>query len=150
MRKRCVRKHYHAVNPVALAIERVSPAEVTAIVANMWTAFESLQFGRAQRQDWDVLAKANNHGLVFSRDQGVGPEHQDLFEACHDHLLSIAARYRRTGKLGANAQELNALREMCQVHDLQLQSVTTAELIDCATRVDRLVRVHKTNAAKAA
>jgi hypothetical protein len=141
MRKRCRRKHWNLLNPVALVAENNSPVpEANNLILGMWEALNALQFGDGGKAHWDKLAEVYNHGRILAKEFGLGPEHLDAFRQGQAALLALADRAVRGGKFTLFAQELAAIRDMCQVHDLQLQSVTVKQLAHAAARVHELKR----------
>lgn len=143
MRKRCRRKVAPLVNPVSLVLANLAPADratTQRVLTAMYAALDALQFGRATTTDWNDLAEAANHGYVFSKELGLGPEHLGLFVEARQVLIQLGERYHERGRFVATAQELQTLHAMAAVHDLQLQAANGKEAAVCAARVAELKR----------
>lgn len=127
-RKRCIRRHWTPVNPIAHVIEglAVTPAaKLDKLRMLELSALESFRTGKATPDDWRALADVCNLAETMSLD-GIGVEVLAVSQKAQEALGHAHARYEAQGKLGFTGPELQALREIQEYHDLQRTSVSLA------------------------
>lgn len=128
-RKKCRRKHYPLVNPVDCAIAGAAitdTARLDKLRLLELSALEAFRTGQATPADWRQLADMVNIAETMALD-GIGPEVLEPCRLASEALGEAHFRFTTKGKLGLAGQELQALRELHEFHDLQLSSISRGE-----------------------
>ena len=125
MRKRCIRRHYALVDPVALAIAgafKVSESDLDRLRMRELSSIDSFATDAATTDDFrtvcDLLNLAETMALA-----GVGVEVLDACEAAQEALISAKLQYEVNGRFGLTGVDLMALRELYAWHDAQRSTV---------------------------
>jgi hypothetical protein len=127
-RKRCIRRHWTPVNPIAHVIEglAVTPtAKLDKLRMLELSALESFRTGKATPDDWRAIADVCNLAETLALD-GVGVEVLDASRTAQEALGQAHERYKAQGKLGITGLELQALRDVVEFHDIQRTSIGLA------------------------
>lgn len=144
-RKRCRRKVWALVNPVAHAIEGAaitSPADLDRLRLVELAAIEAFAKGRAMPDDWRTLADMVNVSETLSR-MGVGPEAMESCLKAQEALGAVHARHSAGKALLFTGPELQAIREAYEYADLQRASISRSELERAIKRTaDRIRGAH--------
>lgn len=128
-RKKCIRKHWALVNPVAHVLEgiQVTPSDrLDQLRLLELSAIEAFAKGMAVKSEWDALADMVNIAETMASG-GVGPE---VLEACaraQEGLDEARERYGRTKRLGMSGPAIQAMRDLHAYHDLQRTSISRGE-----------------------
>ena len=125
MRKRTKRKVWGLVNPIFHAIEGAAVTtepEMERLSQGEYLALESFRMGQAVDEDWQLLSVMTAISGLMAY-EGLGVEALPIARIAWKSLDSIEKRKQKTGKWGCTGPELQSLREMCEYHDLQRQSV---------------------------
>ena len=144
-RKRCKRKVYPLVNPIARAIEGavITPDSLLdQLRLRELSAIDSFTHGRATRDDWMTIADLCNIAETMARD-GIGPEVLEPCEAAQAALGAAHQRLKTHGRLGMSGPELVAIREIAEYHHLQRTAVARS-VYEVAIRrtADRIRSAH--------
>jgi hypothetical protein len=92
------------------------------------SALEALRTGQAKRYDIDSIISALNVSEALSR-LGIGHEYVDEIKEGQDALLELSRRgINRDDRFVAKAAELTAINYVMELHDLQLDITTIAQL----------------------
>lgn len=92
-------------------------------------AMRNVVYGKANRDDVDVLVNAINMAQAFCKIRpGLGAEFKADIDAAHDALLVMAKRGLKFGRFAFTGQELQAMNYFMEIHDTQLQAATVAEV----------------------
>jgi hypothetical protein len=129
MRKRCNRRVYALVNPVAHAIAgaAITPREaLDALRLRELLHIESFRTGSATQADWKALADMLNICETMAT-EGVGREALPACEAAQQALERSHDRSRATGRWGVDGPGLQALRELYAWHDAQRTSISRSQ-----------------------
>jgi hypothetical protein len=108
-------------------------------------ALASLVLHRATRQDMNKLVEVANMTEALAW-LGMGQMWEVEISAGQDAVLAIAKRGASGSQFQASMAELEALREMLEVHDAQLELATVQQIergIDRITEVKRNKRARK-------
>lgn len=135
-RKRCVRKVYQPINPIAFAIQgaAITPSHLLdKLRTRELSAIESLRTGRGERGDWDALADMLNLCETMAT-EGIGREAMPSCEAAQGALERAHDRFKETGRMGIDGPGLQALRELYEWHDAQRTSIARSQY-------ERLIRL---------
>ena len=125
-RKRCRRRVYALVNPIAHAISgaAITPsADLDRLRLLELSAIESFAKGQATREDWKALADLVNLTEVMSIQFGIAPEAAHAAEEAQAALLRSYERAKEGKPLLMDGPGLVALRECYAWHDGQRSSV---------------------------
>lgn len=128
-RKKCRRKVWALVNPVAHAIEgaAIAPrADLDKLLLREIASLDSIIKGHGTMKEWQDLAALNNLTQTLAG-QGVGPEAMEAAHKAEAALIDAAARFERTGRMGFTGEGIQALREVIEYHDLQRSSISRSE-----------------------
>jgi hypothetical protein len=130
MRKRCKRKVWGLLDPIAHAVSGAGitdTASLDKLRLRELAAIESFRIGRAGKQEWMDLADMLNISETLSRD-GVGPEALEPCERAQQALADAHARFfGKPGALVLTGPELQSLRDAYEYHDLQRASIARSQ-----------------------
>jgi hypothetical protein len=137
-RKRCVRKHWAKVDPIALAIAGATvttEADLDKLRLRELSAIDAFATGTAQPAQFRDLCDMLNLAETMA-DMGIGPE---ALETCHRlqvALLIAKDEFEIDGAMSFGAKTLQWARDLYEYHDLQRTSVdrSTYERAITATR----------------
>lgn len=128
-------------NPVQYAIEGASPIPSEALAKLRLLdlgSLDSFARGNASRQDLNNLVVALNCSELLARD-GVGPEALPICAAAQKVLETINDRRLETGSIGTDEAGVDALRDLCEVYDLQRQCITRGRYEKLMARVKAIM-----------
>jgi hypothetical protein len=141
-RKKCRRKHYRLVNPIEMAIFGAAVTDksiVDHIRLRNLSAIDAFAKGVATPDDWRTVADYLNVAETMAKG-GIGPEVLEPCQAVQEALGEAHRRYKECGRLGLSGPEIQALRELHEFHDLQIQSVTRGEFEQWIERTANRIR----------
>jgi len=125
MRKRCNRKHWAPVNPIALAISGATittEADLDKLRMRELAAIEAFAKGNATPHDFrdvcDLLNVAETMGQM-----GIGPEVLPVCQGVQESLLKAKDQYESDGRMTLTAAGLKGMRDLYEFHDLQRTAV---------------------------
>ena len=98
-------------------------------------ALLALTQGKATWQSMNKLIAAGNMAEAFAH-QGIGAEWNAEIRAGEDAILAVARRDKWVCKAG----ELNAIRELMDVHDAQLEVVTVSQVEKALAHIKEVKR----------
>lgn len=119
-------------NPLAYVIEGMKPVAhhdsylIDLKIMNHG-AMTALTQGRATRADMDVLIAMNNITEALWR-MGFGKEFDDVMRGGHQALVDIASRGATTSRFIVRAVEMNALNDLMELHDAQMDVITIKDM----------------------
>ena len=125
-RKKCKRKVWALIDPVALAIAGAAITDTASLDKLRMlelSAIEAFAKGRATPDDWRALADMLNVCETMARD-GIGPEALEPCTQAQEALGHAHARHKEGRPLLFTGPELNAVRDSFGYHDLQRSSVS--------------------------
>jgi hypothetical protein len=141
-RKRCNRKHWALVDPIAHAIVGASiPSEsrLDKLRIKELSAIEAFSKGQAGPSDFrdicDLLNVAQGMG-----EQGIGPEVLPVCDEVECALLRVKTQYEQTNSMTLRSCELKAMRDLFEYHDLQRKSVDLSTYERSIQRVANKIR----------
>jgi len=129
MRKKCVRKIYQLVDPIAHAI---AGAGITTddclekLKANEQAAVEAMRTGKATVYTWQELVDINNICQVMAR-RGIGAEALVDSMMAEIELKQAAKRFESTGRMLLTGTGLRAINEVLEWHHLQRTSISRSQ-----------------------
>jgi hypothetical protein len=141
-RKRCHRKHWLKVDPIALAIAGATittEADLDRLRLRELAAIESFSKGVATPFDFRDICDMLNLAQTLG-ESGIGPEALPVCRTVEAELLAAKARHDLTGKLGITGAGLRALRDLYEFHDLQRQSIDRSTYEKAITRTRNKIR----------
>lgn len=109
------------------------------------TAMSNMARGVGDAHDWDRLNGAINMALVMCG-QGVGLEYRDVLLAARDAMLTCVRRAKATQRFLFTGDELRAMNEALDAHDLQITCVRAIDIDRAAAEVIRR-QTHRINVA---
>ncbi len=126
-RKRCKRKVYALVNPVAYAIEGATvtaPRDLDKLRLLELSALECFRMGHATREEWRQLADMVNLCEVLAAEFKVGgTDALQAAQSAQQALIRSHARASEGKPLLLDGEGLEALRDCYAWHDAQRSSV---------------------------
>lgn len=145
MKKRCIRKHWAKVDPIALAIAgaTISSAEdLDKLRMRELSAIESFSKGAATPSEFRDLCDMLNLAQTMG-EMGIGPEVLPFCNSLEGFLLSAKLTHDETGDLPMPMAGITLMRDVFEFHDLQRTSVdrSTYERAIQKTR-NRIVSAH--------
>ena len=129
MRKQTRRKLYKLVNPISFVLEGIAAPEgkeLAKVQLRELAAIEAFRTGMASLQEWSDLCAMCNLSEIMGRD-GVGAEVLQTCEKVENALIRLARQYETANRMTIKAEELQAMRDLYEYHDLQRKSITRAE-----------------------
>lgn len=106
-------------------------------------AMHALVHGTGDREEWNRLVGAINIAVVLSQ-QGIGPEYLDVMLAGQDALLALGVRSVKAGRFLFTGDEMRAMNDALDAHDLQLLVCRAVDVDRAADEVIRRER-HRIN-----
>ena len=128
-RKVCRRKHYALVNPIDMAIlgaARAGNDVLDRLRLRNLSSIEAFARGQATPDDWRTVADMVNVAQTMGQG-GVGPAALPACASVEVALAESHARYKATGRMGMTGPQLQAMRDLHEYHDLQVQSISRGE-----------------------
>lgn len=129
MKKRCKRKVWSRIDPIALAIAGARPIDdekLFRIRAMEIAAINAFQMGTATVKDWSSIADIANLAETMALD-GVGPEVLPCCKGVEKALIEAKERFERWGRMGTSGVGLRAFVDLQEYHDLQRTAVSLSE-----------------------
>lgn len=118
------------------AVSTLTPAERAQRVKPYRAATKHLQFGGFTVDDWRHLADCFNFGEVFAqRPFNLCNDHASKFKAAHLVLEELATQQRERKTWTARAQQLQAVKDAVEIHEIQLQYAGLGEIV----RAERII-----------
>lgn len=124
-RKRCIRKHWAKVDPIALAIAgatMTSEADLDQLRFRELAALEAFAKGVATPHDFRDLCDMLNLAETMG-EMGIGPEVLPVCNLAEAGMLEAKERYETSGRLMFSGLALKAMRDVYEFHDLQRTAV---------------------------
>lgn len=129
MRKRCIRKKWALVDPIAHAIEGASitaPDKLDKLLLRELASLDALAHGKGGLQEWSDMSAVLNLAETMAR-QGVGIEALPACADAESALIEAATRFQATRRMGLSGRGIQALRDVIEYHHLQRQSISRSE-----------------------
>lgn len=130
--------------PIHIAMMRVStltPEERRQRVKPYQAAIQHLQFGGFGAEDWRHLADAFNFGEVFARPPfNLCNDHAEKFTAGQQVLDELAEQHRERRTWTARANQLQAVKDAVEIHEIQLQYASLGELMQAERTICNRIR----------
>ena len=128
-RKKCKRKVWALIDPVALAIAGAAITDTASLDKLRMlelSAIEAFARGRATPDDWRAIADMLNICETMARD-GIGPEALPSCMLAQIALGEAHSRFKEGRPLLFKGPELNAVRDAFAYHDLQRSSISRSQ-----------------------
>jgi hypothetical protein len=125
MRKRCIRKVWAKVDPIALAISgatMTTDADLDKLRLRELSAIEAFASGTARPSEFRDLCDLLNVTETFAG-MGVGPEAKPACTAAEAALLACKDQFEIDGTMELTGAGLRALQDVFEFHDLQRTAV---------------------------
>jgi len=90
-------------------------------------AMKNLTQGVATRSDMDDLIAMGNAVEALYR-LGFGEEYKDVVGVGLESILNVARRGATANRFILNAQEMNALNSLMELHDAQMEIITVRDM----------------------
>lgn len=133
MRKRSkYRPKPQLANPIDYVLESIKPVKdhddyLLNIKLLATNAFAELSTGTAQKDHVDKLVAA--HNIVQSlMHLGYGSQFEAWTDRSKDALVAICERSKKLGRYVATGPELQALRDLLELHDSQMECITVKDM----------------------
>lgn len=124
-RKKCRRKVWALVNPLAHAITGAAVTtrqELDKLLARELASLDTFTRGKATMREWSDMVNVNNLTMTLAG-MGVGREAMPDAHAAEEGLIDAARRFQETGRMGLTGPAIQALRDVIEWHDLQRSSI---------------------------
>jgi hypothetical protein len=134
-------------NPVAYVIESLTPvAKHDSFLLDLKIknhgAMAALTTGQAVRADIDALIAMSNICEALYR-MGFGREYDDVVRLGSDALYAVGRRGVETSKFILRSEEMNALNNLMELHDAQMDVITIKHMEHAFKIVDAEYRARK-------
>jgi hypothetical protein len=129
MRKKCRRKHWNLLDPIAHAIAGAAITDQQSLNKLRMlelSAIEAMSKGQGTVTDWQNLVDMLNICEMMAL-QGIGPEALNACEIAQKALSDAAKRYEAIQRMGLTGQGIQAIREVYSYHDLQRTSISRSQ-----------------------
>ena len=130
------------VNPVAYVLESMTPVAkhsnfLVDLKIRNHMAMKSLTQGRATRAEMDDIIAMGNAVEALYR-MGFGKEYDDVVAKGIHAILSVAQRGAANGnRFILTAPEMNALNDMMELHDAQMEVITVRDMENAVKLVQK-------------
>ena len=105
-----------------------NPSATTLKIKN-YDALDALRLGKATRHDMDVLVNVVNMAEAFAMcDKKFADDFYQLISDAQDALLEVCNRGKDRNHFVCRASELEAIRDVMELHDAQLDIATVKEM----------------------
>lgn len=151
MRKRSkYRPRAVLANPVAYVVESVTPVTqhdsyLVDLKIKNHGAMAALARGQATRAEIDMLIAMSNM-IEALWTLGFGKEYEAVMCAGQAALIEVGRRGLATNKFILRASEMNALNDLMELHDAQMEVVTVGDIergIAIIRKRERIGQVHR-------
>lgn len=135
------------MNTMAYLIEGLTPVAkhdsyLIDLKIKNHSAMSTLTQGQATRKEIDILiAMANICEALFR--MGFGTEYDDVVRIGSDALYAVGKRGAETGRFILKAQEMNALNDLMELHDAQMEVITVKHMEHAIKVVDAEYKARK-------
>ena len=137
-------------DPITYAVTGVQPItkysnHILDVKIKNHDAMNTLLYGKATRQDMDVLIAMSNIVEALYR-LGFGKEYKDVVATGLEALYQIGTRGYPTDKFVCKLPEVAAMNELMELHDAQMDVITVRDMekaLDLVKREFRLQRMRK-------
>jgi len=129
VRKKCRRKHWNLLDPIAHAIAGAAITDQQSLNKLRMlelSAIEAMSKGQGTITDWQSLVDMLNICEMMAL-QGIGPEALAVCNLAQKALSDAAKRYEAINRMGLTGQGIQAIREVYSYHDLQRTSISRSE-----------------------
>ena len=136
------------INPVAYVVESMTPVAqhstfLTDLKIRNHMAMKNLTQGQATRSDMDELVVLGNVVEALLR-MGFGREYGGIVGEGIQSILEVARRgVANGGRFILNAKEMNALNDLMELHDAQMDVITVRDLEQAMKLIDKEHRAGK-------
>lgn len=129
MRKKCKRKVWALIDPIAHAIAGAAITTddcIDDLKSKEQKAIEAMQMGNADIYTWQELVDMNNICQVMAK-SGIG--HEALVDCmlAEIELKQAAKRFEATGKMLLTGVGLKAIKEVFEWHNLQRTAISRSK-----------------------
>jgi hypothetical protein len=130
------------INPVAYVVESMTPVSqhstfLTDLKIRNHMAMKNLTQGQATRSDMDELVVLGNVVEALLR-MGFGREYGEIAGEGIQSILEVARRgVANGGRFILNAKEMNALNDLMELHDAQMDVITVRDLEQAMKLIDK-------------
>ena len=141
-RKKCKRKVWALIDPVALAIAGAAITDTASLDKLRMlelSAIEAFARGRATPDDWRAIADMLNICETMARD-GIGPEALPSCMLAQIALGEAHSRFKEGRPLLFKGPELNAVRDAFAYHDLQRTSISRSQYEQAITKTANRIK----------
>jgi hypothetical protein len=142
MRKRCIRKVWAKVDPIALAISGATitaEADLDKLRLRELSAIDAFATGTAQPAQFHAICSMLNLAETMGR-MGIGPEVLPVCVLVEEFLLAAKEDFDATGMMGVSTFDLRDLRDLYEYHDLQRTSVDRSTYERAISRTRNKIR----------
>jgi len=144
VKKRCHRKIYKLVNPIAHAISGAAITDETSLNKlrlGELAALDAMKRGLGTVEDWRLLTDMMNIAEMMGK-SGIGPEVLEWCKQAQESLYKAAQRYEKTGVMGLDGQGIKALTEVYEYHDAQRTSVARSVYEQMIEKTRNYIKSH--------
>jgi hypothetical protein len=116
-------------NPIWRALNRapIEQAEQIDLALAARAAFDEIVHGRGLDDHVDTIACVANVSLVLA-ERGFGPECEPKIIEAREAVMRIKARQQRGQRIGLDGPGAQALRDLMDTHEAQIEHAGRAEL----------------------
>lgn len=128
-RKRCKRKVYALIDPIATAINGAritSEARLDERRVFELSQIDSMDRGAGTLEDLRNIADMVNVSATMAS-IGIGPEAKDPCQIAEDAIISIMRRFERWSKMEATPTEMASIKEVFGWYDAQRSAISNSE-----------------------
>lgn len=120
-----------------------NPSATTLKIKN-YDALDALRLGKATRHDMDVLVNVVNMAEAFAMcDKKFADDFYQLISDAQTALLEVCNRGKDRNHFVCRASELEAIRDVMELHDAQLDIATVKEMEQAYKMVQTVIERKK-------
>jgi hypothetical protein len=142
-RKRCIRKVWALVNPIAHAMHGASvtpPEKMDQLHMRELASLDALTQGLGRMAEWSDMVNVNNLAQTLA---GMGVGRAEVMPVCHAAeavLIEAAERYQRTKRMGLSGHGIQTLRDVIEYHQLQRSSIPRSQYEEAIRLTEARIR----------
>ena len=130
--RRKYRPKHILLDPVGYVVEGVQPVSnhgsyLVDLLLKNHSAMETLLKGQATKDHMTILIACHNITEALYR-MGFGRDYSDCILRGKAALLDLCGRGAKSGRFVCRAAEIQAMNDLMELHDAQMQCITVADM----------------------
>ncbi len=111
---------------ILASTEPIQGEQANGLSLRNWASFEAIKSGHGNHNHANDIVNIANMADILA-EAGLGIEYIGQIRGSGLCVVEMGKRYERTGKWGFSGPELVKVRELLEIHDMQLESPDCSE-----------------------